>query len=180
VGVAGVLSTLESGTLEVFVYDASAPNAITTALPLVFAGQVVHLVSNDQTDYLSDTACIGRVRSVRMVVLAATTTEFLVAWSTICLAWYAAPAIGLGVRNLGIGLATAALVRALGDSPVFVVAPLFWMFPAILPGEGVLGEVLGVALRSSQPGFDAVLGALLAIVAIALLIFLSDIRSRRR
>lgn len=179
VAVAGALVTLEGRILEVLVYDSSAPNAVTSAMALGLAGQVVHLASNDQLDFLTCTACPGRARSATLLVFTIAAIEFLAAWSLISILWYTETAIGVGIRNFGLGVATSAIIRVLSDTQLYLVAPLLWLFPAILPGTGLVGEIFGIALRPAQPTLDVWLGAWLGMLAIVLLSFQADLRSRR-
>jgi len=81
-------------------------------------------VSSDPLLLLTDTSHSRRARTATLGVLAAAAGEFLVVWGLVCALWYSDAAIGIGFRNFGIGLVTAALVRALTVSQAYLGARL--------------------------------------------------------
>lgn len=113
-------------------------SGVSAIAALLVGGCASIWVAHPGQDLLRRYGARSRVRMELLLSVTLCSATFLVIWS-LCHGLSGTTSL-LGARNYSVGFATALFARALLRAPGYAAYSAAWIFPALLPGAGSVGE----------------------------------------
>lgn len=127
-------------------------------VPIALAGLACAIVANDGKDVLNSGALAFRSAISVIGPGLFCVLTFAGAWALTC--GSTTPTFLIGSRNFGLSFLLCCLGRLLLASFLYVACGMVLMFPALLPGTGAVGRVLGIALWPAELTRDLAVASL--------------------